>query len=322
MLKLALLAGGMTAMAAAIAAAWLLASPVRIAALVMTLERSRAGLTAKSVRIPGFEIAYLEGGTGEPLLLLHGSSGEKDNWNRVARHLTPHLRVIALDLPGFGDSDRPADGAYGLWDQVAHIRAFAAELGLRRFHLGGHSFGGRVAAMYAARHPEQVAGLWLLAPGGVLSAEPSVLSQQLSRGEANPLFLRSAADFDAYLQVVMAQPPVLPRPVKRGFAARAVARADLHREIFDAIRAKGPALDDVIAGAAQVPARLVWGGRDRVWHPSGAAILRHKLPLATSLLLPEIGHTPIFEAPQLVAEDFLAFLQGLPQQRAIAAAAE
>lgn len=320
MLDFVLFAGGLAAFAA-IAAAWLLASPARLAALVVKLERSRAGLTAKTVRIPGFEIAYLDGGAGEVLLLLHGSSGEKDNWNRVARHLTPHLRVIALDLPGFGDSDRPADGAYGLWDQVAHIRAFAAALGLQRFHLGGNSFGGRLAAMYAARHPEQVASLWLLAPGGVLSAAPSELSQLLSRGAPNPLFIGNDAEFDAYLKIVMAQPPALPGPVKRGFAARTAARADLHRKIFDAIRVSGPALEDV-AAAAQVPTRIVWGERDRVWHPSGAVILQRRLPLSSLLLLPEIGHVPMIEAPQRVAEDYLAFLRALPRQQPVATAAE
>ena len=169
MLKLAFLAGGLMAVAA-IAAAWLLMSPARTVALAAKVERARASLAAKSLRIAGSEVAYLEGGAGEVLLLLHGSSGEKDNWNRVARHLTPHLRVIALDLPGFGGSHRPAKTAYGLWDQIAHIRAFAAALGLQRFHLGGHSFGGRLAAMYAARFPGQVRSLWVVAPGGGLGS--------------------------------------------------------------------------------------------------------------------------------------------------------
>lgn len=312
MIKFALIAGCILATAFAAGAAWVALAPgSQILAAVARLERHRAGLALKTTRVAGFGIAYLEGGAGDTLLLVHGSSGDKDNWNRMARHLTPHLRVIAVDLPGFGDSDKPDDAEYSLPAQIGYVRAFAAQLGLARFHLGGHSMGGRIAAMYAARYPEQVKSLWLLAPGGVLSAEASELAQTLARGEGNPLFARSEADFDRYLDVLMAKPPALPGPLKRAYAARAAARADLHERIFDIMQAEDLPLEDAIGAQLATPARLVWGDRDRVWHISGAAILQRGMPQASLLALPGLGHVALMEAPEQVAKDYLVFLQAL-----------
>ena len=314
MIKLALIAGCGLILALGAGTLWAVLAPgARLLGLVAAVERGRAGLTPKTAHIPEFGIAYLEGGAGETLLLVHGSSGDKDNWNRVARHLTPHLRVVAVDLPGFGDSDKPDHADYGLQAQVGHIRAFAAQLDLTRFHLGGHSMGGRIAAMYAARYPEQVQSLWLLAPGGVLSSAASDLALGLARGEANPLFARSDADFDRYLAILVAQPPALPAPLKRAYAERAARRADLHERIFDVMQRENLPLEAAIGARLDIPTRLVWGDRDRVWHASGAAILQQHMPRASLLALPDIGHVPLMEAPQRVAEDYLAFLQTLPR---------
>lgn len=305
---------------AAAALLWfVLAPPQHVAGVLTALERWRAGLKLKSLQIPGFRIAYLDGDRGEPLLLLHGSSGEKDNWIRVARPLSARFRVIALDLPGFGDSDRPQAGDYSLAAQVRHIEAFVTALGLTSFHLGGNSMGGRLAAMYAAAYPHRVQSLWLLAPGGVLTAPRSELFERLERGERNPLFVRSEKEFEAYVDILMTQPPTIPKPLRRALAARAAMRADLHQSIFDAIADEKLGLETVLARGLAMPARIVWGEADRVWHPAGAEILLRLIPQASLLSLPGIGHVPMIEAPQDVAQDYIAFVQSLPDSIRLAA---
>src|SRR5574337_199193 len=82
-------------------------APQRMATLWLALERRRAGLTLKRQRLAdNIEMPYLEGGRGEPLLLVHGFGGDKDNFTRVAGRLVRHYRVIIPDLPGFGDASR------------------------------------------------------------------------------------------------------------------------------------------------------------------------------------------------------------------------
>ena len=73
---------------------------------------------------------YLEGGQGEPLVLIHGFSADKDNFTRVARFLTPHYRVICPDLPGFGDATRDPSARHGIADQVTRLKAFLGALGI------------------------------------------------------------------------------------------------------------------------------------------------------------------------------------------------
>lgn len=161
----------------------------------MALTRRSRGLRLKSVSAGGHDIPCLEGGNGEPLLLPHGFAANKDHWTMIARYLTPHFRLVAPDVPAFGDSTRDDAARYGPDEQIARIDAFADALGLERFHLGGNSMGGYLAAVYAARHPARVESLWLLAPAGVLTAEPSDMQHLFKNGE-NPLLIRNVATFD------------------------------------------------------------------------------------------------------------------------------
>lgn len=298
---------------ALVGAIWLFAPPAKLFRLVTVAERWRAGMAEKTVTLDGRRIAYLDGGRATdaaPVLLVHGSSGDKDNWNRVARHLTPHRRVIAVDLPGFGDSDRLPHLDEGLQDQVDALGMIIAALGLERLHLGGNSLGARVVAVYAAQHPQQVLSLWLPGPGGVLSAMPSDLLRHLQRGDDNPLFIRQPESYEDYLRWLMAEPPAIPAPIRAAMAARAVAKADFHRSVFAAVSAETASLEQVMR-SSRIPTRIVWGDRDRIWHVSGADILTGHMARASALLLPGIGHLPMIEAPQAVATDYLAFLNTL-----------
>lgn len=294
-------------------AAWLFTPPATLLKLATAAERWRAGMSARTISIDGSRIAYLDGGrpTGAaPVLLVHGSSGDKDNWNRVARHLTGQHRVIAIDLPGFGDSERLPHLGDSLQDQVDALGAIIAALDLDHVHLGGNSLGARVAAAYAAQAPQQVLSLWLPGPSGVLSATPSDLLRHLERGGDNPLFIRDVAAFEDYLHWLMVRPPAIPAPLRRAMAERAAAKSDFHRSIFNAVATETRSLEQVMNGS-RLPTRIVWGERDRIWHVSGATVLIDHLARASLLLLPDVGHLPMIEAPEPVAADYLTFLRNL-----------
>jgi abhydrolase domain-containing protein 6 len=151
--------------------------PGTIFGLVQILERKASGLQEKTIVVNNLNIHYLEGGKGEPLILIHGFGANKDNWTRISKFLTPHFRVIAPDLPGFGESSKEPGNKYTIKDQSYFIKKFAEKIKISSFHIGGSSMGGNIAGYYAFLFPGNLKSLFLIAPGGVFSSEPSEMQQ-------------------------------------------------------------------------------------------------------------------------------------------------
>ena len=285
--------------------------PEQVAALALAAERRRCGLSSRRTTIPGFGIAYLDGGDAgdprEPLLLIHGIGADKDHFTRTAGVLRHRFRVIAPDLPGFGHSDKPADGHYGIQDQVENVHRFAQQLGLEQFHLGGNSMGGWIAAHYAARYPEMVKSLWLLAPAGVEGAQDSDMMRRVESGKPPPLFARTPAEFDEVLAYVVSRKPFIPGVLRRSLARQAVANCTLHTRIFRQLMEDREALEPV-AMRIIAPTLVVWGAQDRVLDPHGAQVLKQVLPDAESIVMSGIGHLPMMESVSGTARDYLDFV--------------
>jgi len=131
--------------------------PERVARDAITSLRRNAALVRKEINLPGgVRYVYLDGGVGEPLLLLHGFGADKDNFNAVAHFLTSRYRVIVPDHIGFGESSKPPGADYSPPAQVEHLRALAKALSLGKIHIGGNSMGGQIALSYAASHSDEV----------------------------------------------------------------------------------------------------------------------------------------------------------------------
>ena len=280
-------------------------APVAAARLGIALERRRSDLHLRSASVPGFTMPYLEGGKGETLVLIHGFGGDKDNFTRIARFLTPHYRVICPDLPGFGDASRDAGASYHMDEQAERLRALLDQIAPGRVHLGGNSMGGFIAAQFAAAYPERVASLWLLdAAGTDASRSSDVLKNYQASGDM-PLLVRQEEEMDALMDACTHKRPFLPNSVLTVLGRRAAADFTLHTEIMRQL-AYAPALQPQPQYAA-IPALVVWGEQDKILHPSGAAALAALFPRSRTVMMPGIGHLPMVEAPQATARDYLAF---------------
>lgn len=284
-------------------------APHTSARLALALEQRRAGLEESTANIPGFEMPYLQGGSGEPLLLIHGFGADKNNFTRVARLLTPHYRVVIPDLPGFGDASKPADASYAIADQVERLRQFAQGLGLTRLHLGGNSMGGFIAAAWAARYPDEVASLWLLDPAGTTAAADSELRREFQATGKILLVARTPEEHAAVRAIAMSREPFLPYSFRRVLGERAAANFELHSRIFGQLAKEAPLESSVTR--IEAPALIVWGADDRVLNPKGAEAMRAFMPNARVVIMPGIGHLPMLEAVSASAADYLDFRQQL-----------
>lgn len=276
-----------------------------VADFAISVDRQRADLERKHVELPGgLRYVYLEGGKGEPLMLLHGFGGNKDNFTRSARYLTPHYRVIIPDHIGFGESSKPSDVDYRPAAQAERLRLLAQALGVKTVHLGGNSMGGQIALAYAARYPEEVASLWLLNPAGIWSAPKSELAHIVLGTRRNPLIARSEDEFAETFAFVMNDPPFVPRPILNVFAQERIRNADLEERIF--VKIATDSIEQRVTGLA-TPALIVWGDRDRVIHVGTAEVLHKLMPRSQVIVMPGIGHLPMIERPKESAEDYLQF---------------
>jgi pimeloyl-ACP methyl ester carboxylesterase len=117
-----------------------------------------------SVRTPAGRISTMEAGVGDPVVCLHGLGGTKASFLPTAAALAEHHRVIAIDLPGFGDSDKPIGAPYNAeWFSNAVVRTLDA-LRLDSAHIVGNSMGGRIAIEVGLRQPERSEKIVLLSP--------------------------------------------------------------------------------------------------------------------------------------------------------------
>lgn len=277
--------------------------------LLIGLQRRLAGLRSHTLEVDGHAIAYLDsGGALPPLVLLHGFGADRDAWAPLAMQLRRHYRVIAPDIPGFGDSSRLPSVRYGLDDQLGRIAAFASALGLTRFHLAGNSMGGYLAGQYAARYPAQVLSLCLIAPAGVAGAAPSELQQMLAAGD-NPLLVHTQAEFERIVGMCFARPHLNPAPVRRVLGERAIRDCAFHSRLFEELFATAVSFEDSLKGL-QVPTLVLWGDRDRLLHVSGAPLLHALLPHSRLEILPGVGHVPMLEEPARTARLMLEFQAG------------
>ncbi|MDR6845735.1 alpha/beta hydrolase [Flavobacterium granuli] len=111
--------------------------------------------------VNGVNIHYVIGGKGEPLVLVHGFGQNWYMWNRLLPELSKHFTVIAPDLRGVGESDKPADG-YDKKTMATDIHELVKKLGYDKINLAGHDIGLMVAYAYAAQYPNEVKKLALM----------------------------------------------------------------------------------------------------------------------------------------------------------------
>jgi len=302
------LIAGLILLLAATAALFYL-SPAALLASMQLVERQLAGLSLKQITVDDLSIHYYEGGpsNAQTILMVHGFAANKDNWLRFARHLSQDYRVIALDLPGFGTSDRPT-GSYDVGTQTERLASVIDAFGIGRLHLIGNSMGGHISALYAARSPDKVLSLALLDNAGITSPQPSELMQLLERGAANPLVVKQPADFQRLLEFVFVQPPYLPESLKGYFAEQAINNSAHYDQVFAHLIERYIPLEPELA-KIQAPTLIIWGAEDRVLHVSSISVMQPLLRKPSVVIMPQTGHAPMIERPQQTAEHYRAFLQ-------------
>ena len=292
-----------------LAAALLWRNPYAIISADFTRQRIAAGLSKASVQIGEDRWVYAysdDAPKGAPtIVMLHGFTGSKENWFPVARLLRERYRVIAPDLPGWGESNRIDDADYGFLAQSERVAQFLDAVSPDEpVVLLGHSMGGGVAALTAARHPDRVARVGLIDAAGV-RFDDNRFGIDVLAGK-NPFAVYDKASLQRYLDTVFfddAARPTIPWPADRIYIARRTQDAAFEQRVLDRIgRGDERFLPGENAARIRQPALLLWCRQDAVIDASALALYAQRIPQAQRLLLDGCGHMSILEKPEAVAD--------------------
>ena len=168
--------------------------------------------------------------------------------------------------------------------------------------------GGNIAGQYAALYQNDLKSLFLIAPGGVVSSEPSEMYQMLNKGEANPLIARSVEEYEKLLDFVFFKKPFIPNPIKGFLVKEAIKNQDNNKKNFQLLKALN--LNEPMESLLKnidVETFILWGAEDRVLDSSGAKILETVMANAKAIVLENTGHVPMIENPEKTAELYLDF---------------
>ena len=280
---------------------------------IIQYERSKSDLEVKSLTLAsGDKMVYAENGNlaGEPLLLIHGFGGNKDNFTRIADKLEGYHLIIP-DLLGFGDSSKPMTADYRADAQATRLHELMQAKGLTsNTHVGGNSMGGAISVAYAAKYPKEVKSLWLVDTAGFWSAGVPK-SLEGATLENNPLLINSKEDFYKMYDFIMYKPPYIPKSVKAVFAQERINNKALDAKILEQIVTDNVEERAKIIAEYNIPTLVVWGDKDQVIKPETTKLIKEIIPQAQVIIMPDVGHVPMVEAVKDTANDYKAFRDGL-----------
>ncbi len=262
----------------------------------------------RTLRIGGLNAHVSEGGSGMPLLLVHGLGGPP-TWRLIFEPLMRHFRVLSIDLPGFGGSDPPKRW-YSNRDYADFLVQTAEELEFRDGIVCGVSWGGQLAVEFADRQPARVAALVLIASSGlrrrVYASAPAVA--RAVAGALRRTILQSPALIGLISRALYYEIDSRPPDSVALFAEQ--LSPDGRKEAFAnallAAAAGDPRMAEKLS-RIRAPALILWGENDLVIPKKHAFRFQKAIPDATLRLFPRCGHAMPLEKPEELIDALLTF---------------
>lgn len=277
------------------------------------------GVLHRTLNVGGTTIAYEERGNGHPVVLIHGFGANSYTWRKVAAALADEYRLIAIDLKGFGKSDKPRDARYSLDDQALILDRFISQLDIPKVTLVGHSFGGAVALRTAsldidAQH-DRIDALVLIDTMALPQKLPSFVRHlripflsSLALAILPPRFMSKAVLKDVFYRTDR-----IPDDLVDAYAS-CLCQADARYALITTARQIVPASPEkYLAQLPRItmPTLIIWGIHDTIIPVASSRKLVTIIPNAELELLEDCGHAPQEEMPDKTARLISDFLKHL-----------
>jgi pimeloyl-ACP methyl ester carboxylesterase len=279
------------------------------------------GMSEHWIAIDGLRLRYLAGGSGAPLLLVHGIAGFSFSWRKNFSHLIGQFRVLAPDLPGVGYSERSDKLDASIPGMARILFRFLDAVQINSAHIVGSSHGGAVVMEMAAQQPERIRSMVLVAP----------VNPYAEKYQGRIRFMSSSIG-----QLFMKLAPWMAVPIQR----YAIARMYGDRNKMPTGTAEGYCKPLRIAGTiphllrcfqswpgdiqnlqskfdrmSDVPTLFIWGERDGAVELQSGEKLRNHFHDAQLVILPGAGHLPYEEAPEEFNRALVSYLASRQARR-------
>ncbi len=264
------------------------------------------------ININGVTYAYMRDGAGQPLVLLHGFTGSKNNWHPIIEGLQSRFELIAIDLVGHGETDNPSDyERYSIANSANDIVTLLQHFGITTFNLLGYSMGGRLALYIATHYPKRINALILESASPGLKTETERTQRRISDERlANEIESRGIQWFVDYWER-------LPLWDSQKQLADAV-RDDLHNQrlsndaqgLANSLRGTGTGVQPSLwerLPTVKLPVKLIVGELDKKFLSINQEMQR-LIPNARLSIIPQAGHTTHVENPHMFIDVIQAFL--------------
>ena len=275
-------------------------------------------ITTKTLKLHGQEMVDRGGGSGDPILLIHGIAGSCNTFDLVLPELAKHHRVIAPDLLGHGQSAKPR-GDYSLGAHAAGLRDLLEVLDLPSATLVGHSMGGGIAMQFAYQFPERTDRLALVCSGGLgpevtpllraatlpgsglfLAAVTSDRAKSFYGTALSPLRKVGLSTPESFKHILEHAACLQDPDTRRAFVLTARSVLDLRGQRIDA--------RDRLYLAEEMPSLIIWGDRDRLIPVKHAHDAHALLPNSRLEIFGKAGHFPHRDDPRRFCNVLLDFI--------------
>ena len=258
-----------------------------------------------------------EHGAGEPVLLVHGFGASTYSWRFVVPALAATHRVLLVDLNGFGDSPKPADDGYSIYDQVKLLTAFIRRHDLAGLTLGGHSFGGGVALLAALelmRDPRYRPRRLVLVDNVAYPQRLPLFIRALRSpgvGAAGVAALPNRMQVRCVLKLAYHDDDKVPEDAVREYAKALYRPGGKRALVLTARHMIPPDIEQVSARYREldVPTLILWGREDAIVPLAVGERLHASIRGSRFVAFDRCGHIPHEECPDAATREILAFVR-------------
>lgn len=260
------------------------------------------------INVDGLKIRYLESGNGKKrhILFIHGLGSAADRWMKIPDELSSNFHSIAIDLPGFGESDKPANIKYTIDQFRKFIISFQKEISIHNEEISliGHSLGGYIASEIAIQHKNHVKQLVLIDSSGMLN-QPTPILEEYFNAAMNP----SKDNVRKAFEKMVADPSRIPSQLVDGFIRR-INMPNAKHAFKSTLEnsAKTQIGLDRLKQINTIPTLILWGAHDKVIPLEHSKFFKETIENSRLEIIDDAGHAPFAEKPNQVCEILKNFL--------------